>query len=421
MVSHLRGGFELDKKGTDMKKWLSLLVLCCGTGVIFQLPYIRNTFYIPLVEALNLTNEEFGALSTSYATISMICYFFGGWIADRVSPRKLLTISFISTGVVGLFFSTFPSYGAMRLIFAAFGVTTVLTYWSALIKAVRGLGDSSEQGRLFGILEGGRGVVSATAVFLLLALFNSLGGGKFGLSWVIRSYAFLAIVVGVALWFLIKEKKEETATGAGIFSQVKDVLLMPKMWLICLIIFTAYSIYAILSFLPPYMVSVYGMSKDFSVQIGGIRYIIQFAGGITGGFLADKIGSRIKTVLLGYMAIIAFLVVFLLIPQQTTLATLCVFDFVFLSVVVYAVRGIYFAVIDEAQIDRSVTGAVSGMASCVGYLPDVFLYTMIGRWIDNGISGYRSMFLYGIGTCVVGAMVAVILLGSIKRNKKREA
>ena len=43
-----------------------------------------------------------------------------------------------------------------------------------------------------------------------------------------------------------------------------------------------------LSFLPPYMVSVYGMSKNFSVQIGGIRYIIQFAGGITGGFLADK-------------------------------------------------------------------------------------------------------------------------------------
>ena len=402
-----------------MKKWLSLLVLCCGTGVIFQLPYIRNTFYIPLVEALNLTNEEFGALSTSYATISMICYFFGGWIADRVSPRKLLTISFISTGVVGLFFSTFPSYGAMRMIFAAFGVTTVLTYWSALIKAVRGLGDSSEQGRLFGILEGGRGVVSATAVFLLLALFNSLGGGKFGLSWVIRSYALLAIVVGIALWFLIKEKKEDVAAGAGIFSQVKNVLLMPKMWLICLIIFTAYSIYAILSFLPPYMVSVYGMSKNFSVQIGGIRYIIQFAGGITGGFLADKIGSRIKTVLLGYMAIIAFLVVFLLTPQQTSLATLCVFDFVFLSVVVYAVRGIYFAVIDEAQIDRSVTGAVSGMASCVGYLPDVFLYTMIGRWIDNGVSGYRQMFLYGIGTCVVGAVVAVVLLASIKKTNNK--
>lgn len=402
-------------KKFDMKKWTSLLVLCCGTGVIFQLPYIRNTFYIPLVEALNLSNEEFGALSTSYATISMICYFFGGWIADRVSPRKLLTISFISTGLVGLLFSTFPSYGTMRLIFAAFGVTTVLTYWSALIKAVRCLGDSNEQGRLFGILEGGRGVVSATAVFVLLGLFNSLGGGKFGLSWVIRSYALLAIIVGIALWFLIKDKKEDVVSGTSLVQQIKSVLLMPKMWMICLIIFTAYSIYAILSFLPPYMVSVYGMSKNFSVQIGGIRYIIQFAGGITGGFLADKIGSRIKTVLLGYTAIIAFLIVFLLTPQQPSLVMLCVFDFILLNVTVYAVRGIYFAVIDEAQIDRSVTGAVSGMASCIGYLPDVFLYTMIGRWIDQGVQGYRSMFLYGIGTCIVGAAVAVILIKSIRK------
>lgn len=280
---------------------------------------------------------------------------------------------------------------------------------------MRCLGDSNEQGRLFGILEGGRGVVSATAVFVLLGLFNSLGGGKFGLSWVIRSYALLAIIVGIALWFLIKDKKEDVVSGTSLVQQIKSVLLMPKMWMICLIIFTAYSIYAILSFLPPYMVSVYGMSKNFSVQIGGIRYIIQFAGGITGGFLADKIGSRIKTVLLGYTAIIAFLIVFLLTPQQPSLAMLCVFDFILLNVTVYAVRGIYFAVIDEAQIDRSVTGAVSGMASCIGYLPDVFLYTMIGRWIDQGVQGYRSMFLYGIGTCIVGAAVAVILIKSIRK------
>lgn len=406
---------KMEKKKIDFKKWSSLLVLCCGTGVIFQLPYIRNTFYIPLVEALNLTNAEFGALSSSYAAISMISYFFGGWIADRVSPRKLLTFSFITTGLVGLYFSTFPSYGAMQLIFAAFGVTTVLTYWSALIKAVRNLGDSNEQGRLFGILEGGRGVVSAAAVFILLALFNGLGGGKFGLSWVIRSYALMAIIVGIALWFLIKDDKQSEGAGAGIFKQVKSVLLMPKMWMICLVIFTAYSIYAIISFLPPYMVSVYGMSKDFSVQIGGIRYVIQFVGGITGGFLADKIGSRIKTVLFGYGAIIAFLLVFLFTPTQPSLFLLCVLDFVLLSVTVYAIRGIYFAIIDEAKIDRSVTGAVSGMASCIGYLPDLFLYTMIGGWIDKGVEGYRMMFIYGIGTCIVGGLVAIMLLKSIRK------
>ena len=44
---------------------------------------------------------------------------------------------------------------------------------------------------------------------------------------------------------------------------------------------------------------------------------------------------------------------------------------------------------------------------------------MIGRWIDQGVQGYRSMFLYGIGTCIVGAAVAVILIKSIRKFLQR--
>ena len=43
---------------------------------------------------------------------------------------------------------------------------------------------------------------------------------------------------------------------------------------------------------------------------------------------------------------------------------------------------------------------------------------MIGAWIDQGLQGYRYMFLYGIGTCVVGGAVAVLLLRSIQKSKK---
>ena len=41
-----------------------------------------------------------------------------------------------------------------------------------------------------------------------------------------------------------------------------------------------------------------------------------------------------------------------------------------------------------------------------------------GAWIDQGLQGYRYMFLYGIGTCVVGGAVAVLLLRSIQKSKK---
>ena len=77
-------------------------------------------------------------------------YFVGGIVADKFSARKLLTFSFIVTGLLGLWFSTFPGFTTSRIIFVLMGISTIITYWSACVKATRMLGDSSEQGRLFG-------------------------------------------------------------------------------------------------------------------------------------------------------------------------------------------------------------------------------------------------------------------------------
>ena len=41
-----------------IKKYGTLLLLAAGAGIIFQLPYIRETFYVPIQNAMNLTNEQ---------------------------------------------------------------------------------------------------------------------------------------------------------------------------------------------------------------------------------------------------------------------------------------------------------------------------------------------------------------------------
>ena len=114
-----------------IKKYGTLLLLAAGAGIIFQLPYIRETFYVPIQNAMNLTNAQMGMLSSGYATMATISYFIGGAIADKFSARKLLTFSFLATGVLGLWFSTFPGYNISRLIFILMGVSTIITYWSA--------------------------------------------------------------------------------------------------------------------------------------------------------------------------------------------------------------------------------------------------------------------------------------------------
>mgnify|MGYP000677139641 CR=1 FL=1 len=75
-----------------IKKYGTLLLLATGAGIIFQLPYIRETFYVPIQNAMNLSNAQMGLLSSGYATMSLFSYFIGGIIADKFSARKLLTL-----------------------------------------------------------------------------------------------------------------------------------------------------------------------------------------------------------------------------------------------------------------------------------------------------------------------------------------
>ena len=112
-----------------IKKYGTLLLLAAGAGIIFQLPYIRETFYVPIQNAMNLTDAQMGMLSSGYATMATFSYFVGGIVADKFSARKLLAFSFIATGILGLWFSTFPGYNISRLIFVLMGVSTVITYW----------------------------------------------------------------------------------------------------------------------------------------------------------------------------------------------------------------------------------------------------------------------------------------------------
>lgn len=403
-----------------IKKYGTLLLLAAGAGIIFQLPYIRETFYNPIQDAMNLTNTQMGLLNAGYSTMALLSYFVGGIIADKFSARKLLTFSFIATGLLGLWFSTFPGYNICRLIFVLFGITTIITYWSACIKATRMLGDSSEQGRLFGLQEGLRGLMNALLVFIMMAAYNHFADEILGTQWAIRVCAIAVIIIGILNWFFIEDTVSETQTES-----VKDVALgmlqamkMPRVWILCGIVFTAYSIYGLLGYLNKYAIDVYGASTQTGITLGAVRYIIQAFGGVIGGFLADKIGSRVKVIIGGAALLAVSFAGFIALPVKAGLINIVIINFVFGLLLIYIVRSVYFAVIDDANIPVEKTGRVSGFVSCLGYTPDIFMYTMVGGWLDSytGKTGYNMMFVYAIGMAVLCIVFACILTKIIKKD-----
>ncbi len=113
-----------ERKGVN--RYVKLLVLCMGASAIYLLPYLRWTYYDVLLEAIGITNKQFGITMSVYGVASMIFYAPGGWMADRFSPRKLLTETFIITGILGLYFATYPGYLMQILIHFVWGCAAPL-------------------------------------------------------------------------------------------------------------------------------------------------------------------------------------------------------------------------------------------------------------------------------------------------------
>jgi nitrate/nitrite transporter NarK len=397
--------------------------LCLSGGIIYLLPFLREVYYIPLQKALNLTNTQLGVLMSVFGTTAMISYFPGGWLADRISPRKLITISMLSTGIAGLYFVSFPSYPLSIVIHAFWGVTCTLTFWAALIKATRNWAPSTKQGRAFGILESGRGIAEFLSSTVLLVVFAKLGSGKFGLSWVIIVFSIMDILIGVMAWLTLEDTVRENSDAEtkihkiGLKEIIK-VLKMPVVWLISVVILAAYSAYWGSYYFTPYATDVFMMSVVFGGALGVGKMLIKPLSALGAGFLADKIGAS-KTVSWSFVILIFSFGVFIFTPGSPKLVLILIVNTAIASLAIFALRGVYFALLEEGGVPLAVTGTATGALSVIGYTPDAFMPLLGGILLDRypGALGYRYFFIFVSGLCIIGLLAALLILQKVTRQK----
>ena len=76
----------------------------------------------------------------------------------------------------------------------------------------------------------------------------------------------------------------------------------------------------------------------------------------------------------------------------------------------------------ELGIPTKVSATAVAIATLIGYLPDMFVHTMFGNWIDqSGAAGYNKILLYGVGTAVLGIIAAVLAVIQSKKVAQRKA
>lgn len=387
--------------------WYFLPLIILAGESVFILPFVLARVFRPTVlEVFELSNLELGLCFSVYGIVAMLSYPFGGVLADKFQPRKLIAVALWMTALGGFVYATFPSYNVLKVLYGYWGFTTIFLFWAPMIKATRVWGGTKSQGKAFGFLDGGRGLVGALFGVLGVLVFSlfitseiaeaTTSESRTAFKQVILMSSSIVILVGVLVWFYLKLDKKtekEIVLQKITISQVKEVLRLPSVRLLMIIILCAYVGYKITDVFSLYAKEIMLYDQVQSAQVGTFLLFIRPVVGVIIGIIADR--TQIT-----FWLLVSFVVSFIgallfasgLISDSETF--LFFFSILIVATGVYAARSLYFAVMQRGQIPLVLTGTAVGLISLVGYTPDIFAGPTYGYLLDNspGIEGHQHVF-----------------------------
>lgn len=404
------------KKGS----FLSIILLILSGELIFLLPYVLARIFRPtFLEVFNLTNLKLGSLFSIYGTVAILSYLNGGIISDKIQPKKLIAVSLFFTAFGGIILSTYPCYLVLQILWGYWGFTTVFLFWGAMIKATRVWGGSKNQGEAFGFLDGGRGLVAASMGTLGVVIFSmfltndielaSLVERKIAFRYVILFSSFIVFLTGI-LVIIFMESGIESALNkrASLIPNIKSVLKTQSVWLIMFIIMAAYVGYKVTDIYSLYASDVMNFDDLEAANIGSLQLYLRPLVCLLIAFFSDK-KSYIHLIIIGFIIMLFGALIFSLGIVQLNMNYVFLFSLIVVATGTYAIRALYFSLMQEGRIPLVLTGTAVGVISVVGYTPDIFASPVIGYLLDTypGIIGHQYVFSMLVVFSIVGLWASI--------------
>ena len=138
---------------------------------------------------------------------------------------------------------------------------------------------------------------------------------------------------------------------------------------------------------------------------------------VVAGLIADRFDTARSVGASFLLLLVAYTALSVLTPDTAGMNV--IFINLFVSYFgVFALRGIYFALLEETATPRNLTGVSVGMISFIGFTPDFFFGYVGGRILDAspGVEGHLDYFRFLAGIAVLGVIVVGWLLW-LQRNK----
>jgi MFS transporter, GlpU family, inner membrane protein len=407
-------------------------LILAGEAVFLPAFHLGRYFKSSLLTTFSIDEFQLGQLGAIYGVCATACYFLGGPLADRWSPRKLLSVSLVVTALGSLYMATVPSFGGLCILFGFWGVSTILVFWAPLIRATRESAGGDGQGSAFGVLDGGRGLASAVIASIAAYAFAVMVGGDAvnnpvreaaAVQKLVYLYGGNCLLAAVCVWLFVPEPQPVAASAedqgqkktTGSLRHLALVLRSPAIWLQAVVIIAAYSAFKMIDNYGLYSEDAYGLTPSASAKLIAYISFVRVGAALAAGWIADRLLGVRVTIQVCFGFLIASYVAFLFVTPSPGLMWLMITNMVVSCVGFFALRGIYFALLEESGTPRELTGTAVGVISFVGFTPEIFMGPLTGWLIREAraqgdvLAGYHQIFWILLALSVCGVFAALTL------------
>jgi sugar phosphate permease len=420
----------------NYKRYFQFFLIVLAAGSIFPLIYLKTNYQETILEVYGITLGQLNGIFSVLGITYLVGYFPSGWLADKFSAKKLLFLSLLVCGVTGLWFAQVPSYSMVLVIFGIWGFFSVFTFWAAHLKLVKLIAKKEEEGRFFGALDGGRGLVEAILASIALFIFSNVLGDstalvhkKEALQYVVYMYSAALISVSFLILIFVEEdksssKKEALSKAAETSKKMnlkdfKQIFSNKFIWMLGGIIFLSYIVTWAVYYQGGFLQTNIKIDAATVGQVTVLMLWMRPIGGILGGFLGDKFGK--SNILMIALALSATFLIAISILPITMPHIYFKIQVIMIGLMLYTVRGLYWSLLGDCKVDKKILGLAIGVISLIGYLPDILMplvnNVLFNTYGPNG--GYNGYFIFCAGSAILAIFMTLIFRISVKKQARK--
>ena len=398
---------ERNVERQEIRNAILVVFLAMGIIGVYGFPFMKGAFYNILKTALHLSDLQLGRIWSVFGVVGMLSYIGGGYFKDCVATRKILVLALSLSGVLHLYVSFVPNYYVLLVISGLMGIAAIFAFFPAASKVLNYIGSQSGAGGIFGryySLEGfGNLLITAFGTFIYMKCASEL----VVFTTVVRVYAVLNILAAICIHRLMGQMEDVAIQGNKVsVLQLKKILRQKKVWMIAVITMCNYMLFCSLTYITPYLSDVYFVTEEKSLVYAVVRihFVAIFAGMIFGK-IVDKKKSAMFVVKWSLVVNVVVLGSIIVNEQFLKMRWIAVGLTMVYSFVTTGVKIIAIVMISECEFSMLVMGSVIGLTSFIGYSPDAYLYSLVGRLLSvDGEKGYLWMFMLCICVAVIGVL-----------------